>query len=74
MIKLKENERLVYAGKTALISPSGKPLPAVPQYIVVPADEADPALVVELKENEALIIIGSEHTDREAAEKLLRTE
>lgn len=36
---LTENERLVQIGVTALRGPDGKPLPSVPMYIVVHADQ-----------------------------------
>ena len=54
--KLKENERLIYAGDTAHRSPSGKLLPGIPQYIIVPVDEADPDCVIELRDNECLVL------------------
>ena len=69
MFKLKENECLVYAGDAVLRSPSGEALPAVNQYTVVTVDNADPDMIVNLKEGESLVIIGSEHNERGAAEK-----
>ncbi len=70
MIKLlNDNQRLVYAGETALRAPDGTPLPSVPQYMIVSADEADPTCVVELKENERLIVVGTIHNGKKAAEE-----
>jgi len=68
-IMLKENERLVYAGTVALRAPNGEPLPAVARYMIVPVDEADPACVVELKDNERLVLGGQIFTDRKRAEE-----
>ncbi|MCL2697025.1 MAG: hypothetical protein FWE74_02960 [Oscillospiraceae bacterium] len=69
MIILKDNECLVYAGTIALRSPSGTPLPAVPQYMIVPADEADPAAIVELQKEKRLVLGGMIYTDIEEARK-----
>ena len=41
-ITLKPNQRLVCAGQTALRSPDGTPLPAVPMYIIVDESVIDP--------------------------------
>ena len=65
---LQPNERLVHAGQTALRAPDGTPLENVPQYMIVPADEADPASVVELKDSECLVVAGTVHNARKAAE------
>lgn len=35
---LKDGERLVQIGVTALRGPDGKPLPSVPMYIIVPGE------------------------------------
>ncbi len=69
MIGLAKNERLVYAGHTALRAPDGTPLPSVPQLKIVPAEEADPGLVTQLAENERLILAGHVLTDRKRAEE-----
>lgn len=69
VIGLKENQRLVYAGETALRAPDGTPLPAVPQYMIVSVDEADPAFVAELQDNERLILAGTVHNERISAEE-----
>jgi len=53
---LKPHERLVYAGTTALRAPDGTPLESVPQYMIVSADEAEPASVAELREDERLCV------------------
>ncbi|GHV18528.1 hypothetical protein FACS18949_04660 [Clostridia bacterium] len=58
---LGKNERLVYVGETALRAPDGGLLPAVPQYMIVPADNADPSAVVTLQENERLVMAGTVH-------------
>ncbi|MDR1668811.1 MAG: hypothetical protein LBR76_02495 [Oscillospiraceae bacterium] len=69
MIALKPNERLIFAGNAALRAPDGTPLPAVPQFMVVQADEADPASVIQVGENERLILAGHMLTDRKRAEE-----
>lgn len=69
MITLKDNERIVYAGKAVLRTPDGKPLPAVPQYRIVPVDETDPACIVELKDNERLIMAGKVNDMKSARER-----
>lgn len=69
MIGLKKNQRLIYAGETALRAPDGSPLPAVPQYMIVTVDEADPACVVELQKNETLVVAGTVHNDKKTAEE-----
>jgi non-ribosomal peptide synthetase component F len=68
-ITLSPNERLVYAGRTALRAPDGKLLEGVPQYIILPVEKAAPASVVELQDGECLILAGTIHNDREAAEE-----
>ena len=55
---LKRNERLVRAGHTALRTLSGKPCVNMPQYLILPESEADPAAVVPLRRNERLEVIG----------------
>lgn len=69
MITLKKNERLVYAGNTALRAPDGTPLSAVPQYMIVPVDEAEPANIVELGDNERLVYGGRVFNNKRAAEE-----
>jgi hypothetical protein len=69
VITLKENERLVYAGNTALRAPDGTPLNSVPQYMIVPEDEADPAAVKGIRENERLVPIGIVCTNKKQAEE-----
>jgi hypothetical protein len=59
---LGKNERLVYAGNTALRAPDGRLLPAVPQYMIVPADDVDPASAVALQKDERLVMVGSVHS------------
>jgi len=66
---LQQHERIVYAGKTALRAPDGTPLEAVPQYMIVSVDEADPASVCVLRENDRLVMVGTVHADRRAAEE-----
>ncbi|GHV35797.1 hypothetical protein FACS18949_14470 [Clostridia bacterium] len=69
MITLKENERLVYAGKTALRAPDGTPLPAVPQYMIVPIGAPAAAHAVELADNERLILAGRVYHEKQTAEE-----
>lgn len=69
MIILKRNERLVYGGIATLRAPNGEPLPSVKQYMIVPADEADPTAVVELQKNERLVYGGRAFKDRKRAEE-----
>lgn len=69
MITLRKNERLVYAGKTALRAPDGTPLPAVPQFIIVSADKTDPTRVTPLGKNERLILAGHMLNERKRAEE-----
>ncbi len=62
--KLNKSERLVCAGYAPLPAGGGMPpgtVPpgAVPHYMVVNADEADPASIVELNENERLVLAGT---------------
>ncbi len=62
--ELNKSERIVCAGYAPLPAGGGMPpgtVPpgAVPQYRVVDADEADPASIVELKENERLVLAGT---------------
>ena len=64
---IKENERLVRVSKTELRTPCGA-LANVPQYMIVPADKANPADFAELLAGERLIQSGTLHTDRESAE------
>ena len=66
-IILNENERLLFAQMSALRAPDGTPLPAEPLYIIVDASAADPALIVELKENERLILAGVMLNDMQSA-------
>lgn len=69
VIQLKDNERLVFAGTVALRAPDGTPLPAVPQYMIVPVDEADPALITDIKENERLVYGGRIFNEKKRAEE-----
>jgi len=69
MIKLAKNERLVQAGTVALRAPDGTPLPAVPQYIIVPADKADPAAIRAVRKNERLLYGGQILDGRGRAEE-----
>ena len=69
MIGLKKDEKLIQAGTVALRAPNGKPLPAVPQYMIVTVDRADPARVVELKENERIMFGGEILNDKKRAEE-----
>ena len=69
MTSLPKNYRLVRAGTTAFRSHIGELLPAVPQYRIVPAEEADPALTAVLQDDEALVMAGTIHTDKKAAEE-----
>jgi hypothetical protein len=68
-MNLKKNERLIFAGHTALRAPDGTPLPAVPQFVIVSAEEANPAHVTPLGKNERLILAGRVFTDRKRAEE-----
>ena len=68
MIKLKKNEKLVQAGTVELRAPDGSPLPAVPQYIIVAADEADSA-AREVQENERVLYGGLILNDKKRAEE-----
>jgi hypothetical protein len=65
---LKPNERLVRTGKTDLRAPDGTPLPAVPQYMIVAVEDADPACVEPLGADERLILAGTAQTERANAE------
>ena len=67
--KLKKNERLIHAGYTALRAPAGTLLESVPQYMIVPADEADPAATVKLRKSEVLVIVGQVNNDLSAAKE-----
>jgi hypothetical protein len=67
-VKLKKNERLVFAGNAALRAPDGTPLPSVPQFVIVGVDEATGS-VAELKDNERLILAGRVFTDKQRAEE-----
>ena len=59
MIKLKKNERLVYAGEAMLRGPGGAIIPNVPQYVIVSVDDvADPAAVANVKKNERIVLAG----------------
>ena len=69
IIKLKKNERLIYAGNAPLRAPNGEPLPAVPQYIIVAADEADPAAVREVQKGERVALVGKAFNDYKSAEE-----
>ena len=69
MITLKENERLVYAGKATLRAPNGEVLPAVPQYMIVSVHEADPAAVVDVQKNERIVLAGHVLEKKRAEER-----
>ncbi len=69
MTLLKEGERLIYAGETALRAPNGTPLPSVPQFMIIPSAEADPAAAVTLKADERLVLTGTIHNERKTAEE-----
>ena len=69
MIKLKKNERLVYAGETALRAPDGSLLPSVPQYVIVSLEEADPAAVAKIKSNERIVLAGRVYNHKLKAEE-----
>lgn len=69
MIKLKKNERLVFAGNTALRAPDGTPLPSVPQFVIIGVDEAAAGGVVELQKNERLILAGRVFNEKQRAEE-----
>jgi hypothetical protein len=58
MVKLKKNERLVYAGDAMLRGPDGAIIPNVPQYAIVSASEADPEAVATVGKNERVILAG----------------
>ena len=69
MITPNKDEQLVYAGTVALRAPNGDPLAAVPQYMIVPVDEANPNCMAELHNGERLIVAGSILSDRKSAEE-----
>ena len=69
MIKLKTNERLIHAGSVSLCAPNGQPLPAVPQYMIVPVEEANPADITDIKGNEQIILAGKIFNDKKTAEE-----
>jgi hypothetical protein len=66
MRKLKANERLVFAEESPYPAKDGS---AIPVFKIVPAAEADPARVYQLKENERLILAGHVLSDRKRAEE-----
>ena len=66
---LKPSERLIEAGYIAIRAPDGRPLDRVQQYKIVAADETDPAADRSLEPGERLIMAGTEHTGRKAAEE-----
>lgn len=68
MIKLKKNERLVYAGDTALRAPNGTPLPSVPQFVIVTAPPQG-APVTEIEKTERLILAGRVYPEKKHAEE-----
>ena len=65
---LRPHERFVYAGDVALRAPNGTPLPAVPQYMIVTVDEADPALIADARDDERFVMAALRFTDRQRAE------
>lgn len=69
MIGLKKNQKLVYAGETALRAPDGTPLPSVPQYMIVNVEEADPAAVATVKKNDRIILAGRIFNHKQKAEE-----
>ena len=69
MMKLKKNERLVYAGQTALRAPDGTPQPSAPQFIIVSFEEADPAAVTTLQGNERVVLAGRVFHEKQKAEE-----
>jgi len=66
---LKPGERLIYAGCAALRAPDGTRISAVPQYIIAPAGETGPYCTEELRDNERLVMVGTEHCERKSAEE-----
>ncbi|MCL2220838.1 MAG: hypothetical protein FWC20_00750 [Oscillospiraceae bacterium] len=58
IIKLKKNERLVYAGDAPVRAPNGEFLPAVPTFAIVSTETVDPVNVVKLKKNERIVYAG----------------
>lgn len=64
--RLKQNERLAYAGEAVLRTAGGSPFDSIPQYIIV-SGSVD-SVAIPLRKNEQLTMIGTLHTGREAAE------
>ena len=69
MVRLRKNQRLVYAGEAALRAPDGTAIHSIPQYKIVSADEADPNCIADLQDGERLVLAGVVHNDREAAQE-----
>jgi len=69
LIELNKSERLVFAGNAVLRAPNGEPLTAVPQYIIVPADKADPTAITEIESGKQLVCGGLLFTDKQRAEE-----
>lgn len=69
MIKLKNNERLVFAGNTELRAPNGELLPSVPQFVIRNAAEINPADATTLQRGEGLIIAGHAFNEKKKAEE-----
>ena len=69
MIQPKENERVIFAGYTALRSHIGEPLPPVRQYMIVPETEVEGVETVQLKDDERLVQVGVVLENRKNAEE-----
>ena len=69
MIKLKENERLVYAGDAALRAPNGTPLPTVPQFVIATIDPNTPAHIAIVGDNERVVLAGRVLYNKQSAEE-----
>ena len=69
MVRLRKNQRLVYAGEAMLRAPDGTAMHSIPQYMNVAADEADPDCITYLQNDECLVLAGVVHNDRKAAKE-----
>ncbi|GHU96206.1 hypothetical protein FACS1894208_10450 [Clostridia bacterium] len=66
---LRQNECFINAGCVTLPASNGELLPIVPQYKIVRADTADPALVADAQDGERFVLAGLVFTDRQRAEE-----
>ncbi len=66
---LKENQRLVRAGRMPLRAPDGTQVAGVPVYKIVSAEDVGADPVEELLPNERLVLVGSEVSKAAAEER-----